>query len=425
MTGLWKNEVRLFFSRKNCILLLLSLLFVTGVFWLKYEKEYASYLEDRQWVMEREVQDIEVWKSYYAQELKILKEQYPEYADMLENMPETEAEADEDELLRLFKETAMLAEAWDDYHANFKYLMILWKDPEEYKEKIGTIFETMDNDLLPVYESGIDTGETGLYRQYPRDWNKRNILRAAYKEAGKEAPFIPNCPDGAFVTADALQGSSIISIFLLLLVLFLNYDIWAKDFEMETNRLLFTLPYSRGQIYFSRFFIRFLLTMAVIMGSVLVLFGWGCIRYGAGFDRFFTVYAPAMGFGGFFSAPARALIAEDAVVSGISYLTKEILLFAVYLLFLYTCIQLLSFMTRNQMVTILISVVGFILGISSLNVSKESYEAGADLFAYIQWDKLADGSLGVSCGMALLLLMAGSAVLAVTGAYIAGKRENG
>lgn len=425
MTGLWKNEVRLFFSKKNCILLLLSLCFVTAVFWKKYESDYSCYLDKERQELEKEEKAVEVWASRYMQDMVSLNEQYPEYANWLENMPEEEMEASEDEMFQLYRQTALMAKAWGNYHSSLKYLLILWDYPEENKEKIASIFEAMDEALFSVYEKGIDTGETGLYRRYPRDWNQRNLLRTAYKEAKREEPLIKNRPDGAFVVADTFCGSSIIGIFLLLLVLFLNYDIWAKDFEIETSRLLFTLPYSRSQIYFSRYFVRFLLTAAVVGGSILVLFGWGCIKYGTGFENFFTVYAPAMESFGFFSPPEKAFIAEDVVVSAASYLSKAALLFVVYLLFLYTCIQLLSFVAKNQMVTILISVVGFIMGISSLTASKESYMAGLNLFAYLQWDKLAEGSLGVSYGAALLLLLAGSAVLAVLGAYIAGKRENG
>lgn len=386
MAGLWKNEIRFFFSRKNCLVLFFGLLTMTGIFWLDYEKEYKGYAESHLYEMQKLAEDVDLWAQRYAYRLKELKRQYPGHEDT--------------------EEAELMAKVWADYYDDLKYLIILWQNPEEYEEKIRQIEKRMDDVLFPVYEMGVETGETGIYRRYERQWAKRNLLRAVYEE-----PLRSNRPDGAYVIGDALKGNSVVGIFLLLMVLALNFDIWAKDFENGTDRLLFTLPYSKTRIYLSRFLIRFALTAAAVFACLLVLFGWGVACHGSGLERFFTVYRPAVDTVSFFAEQTEVFITEDVVVPAGAYLLGELLLMSVYVFFIYSCVQLVSFLGKNQMLVILVSCIGAMFGITSFFLPRESYEAGLNLFAYLWWEKLKEGALGISLWAACILLIAGGLLL--------------
>lgn len=386
MAGLWKNEIRFFFSRKNCLVLFFGLLAMTGIFWLGYEKEYRGYAESHLYEMQRTAEDVALWVQRTDYRLTELKRQYPGHEDT--------------------EEAELTARVWADYYDDLKYLIILWQNPEDNEEKIRQVEKKIDEALFPVYEMGVDTGETGLYRQYERQWAKRNLLRAVYEE-----PLRPNRPDGVYVVSDALKGNSVAGIFLLLMVLVLNFDIWAKDFENETDRLLFTLPHSKTGIYLSRFLVRFVLTAAVVSACLLVLFGWGIACHGSGLERFFTVYRPAVDTVSFFAEQREMLITEDVVIPAAAYLLRELLLMNAYMFFIYSCVQLVSFLSKNQMLTILASCVGAMFGITSLLLPRESYGAGLNLFAYLWWEKLKEGALGISLWAACILLIAAGLLL--------------
>lgn len=99
----------------------------------------------------------------------------------------------------------MEEKTWKNNLANLNYLYRSWEEPKKNQEEIRKTEKAMGNNLLPIYEMGIETGVTGLYRADERDWNKRLLLREAYEEKDSIEPLIPNRPDSAFLLADLLK----------------------------------------------------------------------------------------------------------------------------------------------------------------------------------------------------------------------------
>jgi ABC-type transport system involved in multi-copper enzyme maturation permease subunit len=366
---------------------------MTGIYWLLYEKTYQEALENYGYELEAEAENVAVWSQRYEYQLEVLKEK--EEAGELEDKE------------ALLKETELLAKVWSDYYANIKYLGILWQNFDLNEEKIQTTEAQMDLELLPVYEQHIYMEESRLFRDYPRQWNQRILLREGY---GGQLDLVTNRPDGAYVVSQALKGTSFAGIVLLSLIAFLNFDIWAKDFEEETDRLIFTLPYSKRRIYACRFFVRFLFTIGSVVLCLLVLFGWGCIRYGLGLERLFVVYEPVLKGMGYFVALGTE-VATDIVVSAGTYILCELLLYLFYTFFLYALVQLVSFVTKNQMTSLLLCIVGIIILVTDFLLPKKSFSASKNIFRLVAGESLMEGTLGLSLWMAVFLLCVTGVVL--------------
>ncbi len=390
MLELIRNEIGLFFNKKNILLFLAGIIAIVPLYHFHYVKAFKDYPQARLAELQDNYKDIVIYAKAYQNRLERLRKEYPGH-------PDTE-------------EAELMARVWNSYSSLEDTLMNDWKWPDRYQKDIREAEVMLDEQLSPVAEQKVEVGDTNLYRNTQRDWNERMLLIKAYEKSGKEIPIIRNIPSGGYVLNDGLSGVSIIFMLAVLLVLLWNYDSWSADFEQSTCRMLFTLPYTRKRI----FFVRYLVRSALSVGGVILLFGelylCGAIRFGTGLKEYVIINTKAFSRFGFFQTGWKALMGTDKAVSiGYAAVWKAILLF-VFITVLIAFVHLISFGMRNQIGTLIILVSIVVVTVTYVLYPREYKDAGFQVFLYFQAGNALNGSLGTGL-MPMLALLGGCLVL--------------
>ena len=404
MKRLVYNEIKLFLSKKNIVITIIGIILMVVLFQFNYVKNYREYPEMYQYKLQEEIDNATVWSERVSIRLERLLKEYPGHEDT----PEAELEA----------------RTWKSNLAYLQYLQRLWENSERNEVEIKEMEKTMDDNLIPFHEQGIEVGVTGLYKSDERDWNSRILLRNAYNSKNTEEPLIPIRPDGGYLLSDALNGISIPYLIIMMLLILWNFNIWSADFENETARLIFTLPYSKSEIYLTRFITRFLMSLMGILICLLALFLSGYIKFGSGLERWIIVNQKGINNFKFFNLSRLELLPLDKAVSIKKYLLLELVLFIPYILMLYTIIQFVSFLSKNQMISLIMPIIGLIVLSTNLFLPKESYIVGANIFLYMQTEKMFSGALGIGLPLAVVLLFVVSSVFIGLSIMVLNKREN-
>ncbi|MDR7856494.1 ABC transporter permease subunit [Tissierella sp.] len=376
MTGLIKNEIKLFFSRKNIILLILSCIIVILIFRTTYERQYHKYSQQRLQELSNEIDNAAVWSARYTRRLERLKEEFPGHI----KTPEAE----------------LVDQAWKDHLRNLTTLSFLWKEPVENKEKIIRVEERLDENLIEVNKMQIETGDTRLYRDIERDWNKRMILLAKYKDSGLELDINPLKPTAMYLLDDSINGRSYISVLIIALVVLLNFDIWSKDFDNETLRLIFTLPFSKTKVFNTRFITRFILTLFLVTIPIIILCSFGFHKYGSGIYRFKIINSQALYTFGRFASDNEIMQAYDIVTSVSKLAIFSGFIFVLFLFFIYAIVNFVSYISKNQQISILLSMVGIVMLSAAFLVPMEVKNSAFNLIQFIDTNSLLTGALSFS-----------------------------
>lgn len=398
------NEIKLFLSKKNIVITIIGIILMVVLFQFNYVKNYREYPEMYQYKLQEEIDNATVWSERVSIRLERLLKEYPGHEDT----PEAELEA----------------RTWKSNLAYLQYLQRLWENSERNEVEIKEMEKTMDDNLIPFHEQGIEVGVTGLYKSDERDWNSRILLRNAYNSKNTKEPLIPIRPDGGYLLSDALNGISIPYLIIMMLLILWNFDIWSEDFENETARLIFTLPYSKSQIYLTRFITRFLMSLLGILICLLALFLSGYIKFGSGLERWIIVNQKGINNFKFFNLSRLELLPWDKAISIKKYILLELALFIPYILMIYTIIQFVSFISKNQMISLIIPIIALIVLSTNLFLPKESYIVGANVFLYMQIEKMFSGALGIGLPLAMVLLFIVSLVFIGLSIIVLNKREN-
>lgn len=403
MKTLVYNEIKLFFSKKNVFLILLAALSMVLIFQFNYVKTYKEYPSVKMEEIQSEINNATVWYERYSTQLKTIYNESPEH----ESIPDLE----------------FMTDVWSVNLNNLNYLRILWKNSAKYESKIQEVNTKLDNNLVRVYEKKIDVQGSNLYRANERDWNKRMLLTKEYGKDGQLPEINPSRPDGFYIINQAINGESPFSLVFIFLFILLNYDIWSLDFENETIRLIFTLPFSKKQIYLTRFFTRFLLSLGSVALCLIILFFLGNIQFGSGLDRYGIINGKAIQTFGFFEPSGEALSLSDKAVSMVGITMYTFTVFAAYVFLIYSLVQFVSYISKNQMISFLLPLTGLISLMTYLLLPRDTHNVGYNVFLYLQTQKLLDGSLGIGLSLALFILIFSSLLILVISMLTLMKRE--
>ncbi|MDD2214072.1 MAG: hypothetical protein PHR21_05980 [Oscillospiraceae bacterium] len=385
------NELKLALSKKNLLLFAAALIVILLINRFYYLKAYQQYPEQRLQELETEQENALVWSDAYATRLERLNDMYPGHEDI--------------------PDATLMANIWQHTTSYLQVLVNTWQKEPLDTSRILKYEQLLDDQLVEVDQKGIDTGLTGLFRSTKRDWQQRVQLRSAYKAAGLTEQVNPLQPTGAYLLLDGLKGDSIFSIVLIALVLFWNFDIWAADFEQSTYLLYFTLPYSRIRLYLNRVIIRTLLTVLGLAALCGFQFTCGTLWQGSGMDRLVTLNGTAMQTFGFFGMDWQNLQPTDGVVSiGLAIIAEAVILLF-YTLLLIAITSLLSFVTRNLILTEVLLSAWLILVMTYVKYPRENKAVGYNIPLYFQSGNALSGALGVGIPLLLLLLLLASVVV--------------
>ncbi|WP_352418743.1 ABC transporter permease subunit [Proteiniborus sp.] len=381
MKGLFKNEIKMFFSRKNIILIIISCIIAVLIFQVSYERQYERYPQQRLQELSEEINNATVWSARYTRRLERLIDELPGH-------PST-------------PEAKLMDQTWKSHLKNLTTLSLLWKESEENKEKIINVEQRLDESLIEVNEMKIDTGITRLYRDVERDWNKRMMLLGESKESGLKAEINPLRPTAMYLLNDSINGRSYISLLIIVLIILFNFDIWSKDFDNETVRLIFTLPYSKTKIFNIRFITRFILSLFSVIIPILILCSIGFYKYGLGLENFTVINSQGLHAFGNFDSANEFLQAYDMVISIGKLVMYSSLIFILFLFLTYLLTNFVSYISKNQQISILISMVGIVMLAVTLLVPTDAKSSALNLLQFIDMNKLLSGDLGFSWTWAL------------------------
>lgn len=403
MKALVYNEIKLFFSKKNIFLILLSILSVLLIFKFYYVKLYKEYPSVKMEELQYEINNATVWYERYSNQFKTIYNESPEH----ESVPLLE----------------FMTDIWSINLNNLNFLKILWEDSNKNELRIQEVNQKLDNDLVRVFENGIDVTGSNLYRANQRDWNKRMILMEEYGKDGQLPEINPNRPDAFYIINQAINGESPFSLVFIFLFILLNYDIWSLDFENETIRLIFTLPFSKKRIYLTRFFSRFLLSLCAVILCLIVLFFSGNMKFGLGLDRYGIINEKAVQTFGFFKPSGEVFFLSDKAVSMLGHTSYTFIIFVAYVFFIYSLVQFISYISKNQMISFLVPLTGFITLMTYLLLPRDTYNSGYNVFLYLQAQKLLDGSLGIGLLLAVFTMILSSILVLGISILVLMKKE--
>ena len=391
MGNLIKNEVSMFLCRKNVICFLVGLFSILLIYQFQYMNDYKSFSNTRQYELQENMKDIDIYAKAYQVRLERLRKEFPGH----KKTPEAE----------------LMAKVWSTYSIMTKNLQMYWKWPERYDQQIHQAERLLDDQLVPVSEQKIEVGITNLFRNTEREWKQRMLLFNAYEQEGREVPNNKAIPTGAYVINDALSGTSLVFLLLIILLIIWNFDSWAVEFEQSTYRVLFTLPYSRKILFLTRFFVRYLLSMIGTCILLVALFLCGALRYGVGGWANVIVNKTAIESMSFFNTDMNSLMRSDMAESIGFSISLRVILTILFFVFLVAIIQLLSLFIKNQMGTLIIIAVGVMSVVTYTLFPKASLEVGLVPILYFQNANALNGSLGIGILLIGVLLMVCTALI--------------
>lgn len=346
-----KNEIKLFFSRKNILFFIAAAVSIFLIYVFQYERAYEEYPQEQIKNLGSRWEDLEYYETLYKNRVEQLEEYDPEY-ERLEPIKQTAGI-----LVSLRALCGLQVEYWEDWEKNEDMLRDL---------------QIQEDRKLVDAPDKIDPGEGALFYWDRRDWNRRMLLHEAYEKAGIPEPVNQAVPTGAYVLYDGLEGTGVVFLVLALLMLGWNYDIWSADFDESTSKLLYTLPFSRKRIVSVRCLVHWgfsLLGMVALLG---ILFLFGSVRFGSGWEDFQVInmqvwehFSPSM--------ETAEIGAGDAVVSMGTAVGLRLLLTVSFFTLFFAIIQFVSFAWKSS-TSVLVTMMALVTGVVSMMLLPAAYE---------------------------------------------------
>ena len=97
--------------------------------------------------------------------------------------------------------------------------------------------------------------------------------------------------------------------------------------------------------------------------------------------------------------------------------------FVAYVFLIYSLVQLVSYISKNQMISFLLPLTGLITLMTYLLLPRDIHSVGYNVFLYLQTQKLFDGSLGIGLFLALFILILSSLLMFAISMFTLMKRE--
>lgn len=393
MRAFIRNEIKLFWDRKNKTVCIMGILAVVLIFYFQYVPAFQNYPEEVFEELNENTKDIAIWLSYYENREIVLSgerttslkpgeedagmETKSFLAGFEEKQMETEQMSEE------LAKTELLLNVWKQYEQANIRLMYYWGGEADEKS-IRAAMIREDENLAAIEGIGEEVAYTNVFRGTFEDWKKRMLLHEAYEAAGVEEPVCPIVPSGLYLLKEAFSGNSPMSlIFIVMLVLF-HFDCWANEFENHTYCFLYTLPVKKERLYVLRFIVRVLCGVFCIGIAACILFLLGTGHYGVGNEVLLAVT----------DGSANLVVPIGSVVA------KEMLSGLLYLGFLTACILVISFLVKTRMNTLMLSAVLCMTGImyvTSYNRSSTAVTLADCMnpFQLLRFEEIATGDIAI------------------------------
>ncbi len=361
-----KNEIRLFVNKRFFIALAFALLSVFFLNQREYINHYESYYPTMQSVYKSYLIPLESAQVRYEVEIEA-------YKDKLQDSFEDEKE----EIKEIISDLEKKEEKYKDLSGLVKPLSLNLKQVQD-RDFIDKQFFVIDqyieeNFIADIKTNGREGYEEGFALYSELDWANR-VQKRIWDQSHED-----NIPYGEITASEAvsyLLDGSIKHYYIIAigLILFLNYDIWSKEFTDNEGKMILTLAYKRKKVFASRFIIRLLFTLLVLVLPILILFIYMSIRYRSGLGGTVSVSA-LLGQWKLSNGPLIASLEnlDFLAVNKIVPIWKAnlliLILFSMWSVLIFSLLSLLDLFFENGIVTIL---AGLILVFMTLAAKKLS-----------------------------------------------------
>lgn len=389
-----KNEIKLFWDRKNKTVCIMGILAAVLVFYFQYVPAYENYPEEILGELNENTKDIAIWLSEYENRYIVLSGEgaVSLRADGEDARLETELsiagfeaqQMETDQTSVELAKTELLLNVWKQYEQANIRLMYYWGGEADEKS-IRAAMIREDENLVAIEDIGEEVAYTNIFRGTFEDWKKRMLLHEAYEAAGVDEPVCPVVPTGMYLLKDAFSGGSLVFLIFIVMVVLLNFDCWANEFENHTYCILYTLPMKKEQLYLMRFVIHMLCSACSVGIAAIILFLFGTGYYGVGDEVLLAVT----------HGSANLVTPIGNIVA------KEILFCLLYLGFLIACILLISFLVKTRMNTLMLIAVLCMTGIvyvTSYHLSTVAVTLADCInpFQLLRFEEIAMGDIAIN-----------------------------
>lgn len=349
-----KNEIRLFVNKRFFIALAFALVSVFFLNQREYINHYESYYPNMQSVYKSYLIPLESAQVRYEVEIKA-------YKDKLQNSSEDEKEG----IKEIISDLEKKEEKYKDLSGLVKPLSLNLKQVQD-RHFIDKQFFVIDqyieeNFIEDIKSKGRDGYEEGFALYSELDWANR--VQKRIWDQGHEDKI----PYGEITASEAvsyLLDGSIKHYYIIAigLILFLNYDIWSKEFSDNEGKMILTLAYKRKKVFASRFIVRLLFTLLALLLPILILFVYMSIRYRPGFGGTVSVSA-LLGQWKLSNGPLIAsfenldFLAVNKIIPIWKGNLLILILFSMWSVLIFSLLSLLDLFFENGIVTILAGLV--------------------------------------------------------------------
>lgn len=181
-----------------------------------------------------------------------------------------------------------------------------------------------------------------------RDLKNRIKLQDMYMKNQFYDFVYEKMPTAYYMLSNFFVFGGIPIIVILACVILSNFDCWSKDFESNTYKLLFTMTGSRTKIYLSRTIVTSIATMIMSLMMISILFVLGYFAYGLGDEVF--------------------VIVKNTFVPISMWCMNNLMITIVLLAFLSTMIQVLSLLTKNSGISLLVPCLCLLVLLTDINL---------------------------------------------------------
>ena len=304
MKTLIYNEIRIFFSKRNIGIFIIGCLSMIVIFCFYFVPKHNNFISSQVHYYEQMV-------TSDATRSKIITEQ-------INGMKE------------IGEDTEKLEKSRDFWQADLENCRLVSYNLEH--ENAHCIAETMikrDKLLQKVIDEGGDLSSYSIMlRNDERDLKNRIKLQDMYMKNQFYDFVYEKMPTAYYMLS--------------------NFDCWSKDFESNTYKLLFTMTGSRTKIYLSRTIVTSIATMIMSLMMISILFVLGYYAYGLGDEVF--------------------VIVKNTFVPISIWCMNNLMITIVLLAFLSTMIQVLSLLTKNSGISLLVPCLCLLVLLTDINL---------------------------------------------------------
>lgn len=246
----------------------------------------------------------------------------------------------------------------DELHQ--KHILCIKTSDNQYAQKIlKDYIVTNDNEYIRL-ECGSDNDFSNVINllvknnisiyliEDKRDLKNRIKLQDMYMKNQFYDFVYEKMPTAYYMLSNFFVFGGIPIIVILACVILSNFDCWSKDFESNTYKLLFTMTGSRTKIYLSRTIVTSIATMIMSLMMISILFVLGYYAYGLGDEVFVTV--------------------KNTFVPISMWCMNNLMITIVLLAFLSTMIQVLSLLTKNSGISLLVPCLCLLVLLTDINL---------------------------------------------------------